>query len=245
MGVQIITDGYDEIGYFLGSPVDGMEAACFIDTDTAKAAKNFIARQSSGLAVGTLAFTATVPPVLTGLSAYIQTDVPETPEHTIISVVKVEAPGTATASTWPMFYGTYQSPRADGAGTGAGSALYMYNSSRINALVDRAAAGAASSVHQAYTSDPGLSGWHLMVDRVSATETRLEDLTEGKSAYLAATVPRALSTGRYRIGSGMSTYAGTCRVSAWCKWPRRLTDAEVAAFAVWLRARELRRGRVV
>lgn len=245
MSADIITEGYEEIGLYLGCPVPDLEALYLLDTSVGKASRNFAPRRPGGACVGDLVFEASTPPQFDGLVKYVQTSTGETAEHTIFSVVLFEDTGVDDAHR-PMFYGTFRSQAAAGGGLTFGQSLYIIGGA--NNLTLAATRGTDVSndtaVGTAIVGFPSGS-YALIADRVSATKSELFNLTSGISNSANFATPRFLSTGKYRIGSGSEQFGGLCRVASWWKFPRALSNGEMDLMAAVVREREARWGRIV
>ncbi|MGU3496339.1 hypothetical protein ACLBXM_20045 [Xanthobacteraceae bacterium A53D] len=246
MGTRIIAkdaDAEDTAAEYLASVRRGLEAIHLLNKSAAKAAKNYAPGKPNGVFVGSPLAAGGADMQLQSLSAYVQTQVVEAERMTIFGVVR-STDTFAGTSTRPMYWGTFQSPAAAGGGDTYGVGCYS------NASNQHTGTGGKGTSHSDHTSGPAsiagtVGNWALLCHEVgvgTGRETRITNMTTGASAITSNGLPRFLSTGRLRIGSGYTSFAGQSNMALWWAHSVLLTTDEIAAVAVEIRALMARRG---
>lgn len=222
--------GYPPLAAFTCPVTAGLRGSYFMGNGLSLAHRNWARGGSDGVIVGSplerdgyLTFT--------GPDGYLQTDVPETIEQTLLVIARRPVDGSVS------YIGNY------GGGTVYGVTLYS-------------SPGAAALMNSTSLRDTGAGGigvagtvtdWGLYVLTVPAVgRTRIDDATEDK-ANLAATGTRVVSgPGPYRVGWAYTpSFAGQCGIAQAAIWDRALSDAERVQVIAWARSYAAGRGLIV
>lgn len=219
------------------APFDGIEYLNFFDGADVLT-RNMILGKPRAAVVGTPAHGAGYA-VFTGFANYLQTQVAETSDLTIISVWQAVGVVTGTPlSERPMVASNY----LDSTLAGAGTSMFANLNTRWQALATANNGGAA-----AYTSAFGVvdpNTWGLRAQRVSAADgVTADDLTAGLRQTVALAYPRAIGARAMRIGSAYSNaYAGVVNQCVTALISRRITDNELYDIGDLMRYHAGRRG---
>lgn len=251
MGTRITAKGVYAEDYALeySPPVRrGLEAWHFLNTSAAKGARNYAPGKPQARIVGTPGENAAFLQ-FKGERDFIQTEVAESAGHTFFFVAR-SSDTLADIDTRPMFYGTYRSPAADGSGETFGVGAWVHAPGQINQSGTRGNSNADDTSWGAALTNNDVATWALYVGIVDPgmQPHRLMNKTKGtQAATVVPTMPRFLSTGRYRIGSGYggtgyTAYKGTCEMALWACYSQVLTGTEIDAVVANVRAYMARRG---
>ena len=251
MGTQFIARNVDAEAFAreYAAPVRrNLEAWHFLNTSAAKASRNYAPGKPSGFVVGAPVESAGFM-TFKGLANYIQTATPETAEQTFFSVVR-SADTFASDANRPMFYGTFKQPLPGGTDTDTtfGCALYATTATGITATAGRGNTTADDTAAGVSLAGQTLASWSLIVQTVYAdlTPTTTKNETDGATGTASASaLPRLVSAGKYRIGSGFLQFGGLTDMAFFAAYSAVLTASEKAAVVADIRAQMLRRGVVV
>jgi hypothetical protein len=182
-----------------------------------------------------------------GLSNFLETQIAETVNQTIVIVCKAAAAipagsaGGGDANT-PFFVGNYLGPAVDATGSSFGVNLFCTSQ---NILIGSAArsngSGGATSSQVALNAEVA-TDWGIRCVRATPAETVVFNLTKGIKTVAALPTARVLATTKVRIGSATTSFAGEADISAVAIYSEALTDAEIALVASAMRKRMARLG---
>lgn len=212
---------------FAAVAADKLEGLYFLNGSPERAARNLAKVNRQAAVIGS--------PVVNngflqfkGATNYLQTDVEETKEFTMIAVAKT--PSTlADDANRPMYISNNGSPVAPGYIGTFGSALYPSSPTDIRQTGSRTTtdgttptSGGTTIANYTYHNQ-----WSFLVGRIRENEQRLDDKTHGLSNAQATAGARQLASGRFRIGSGFSTaFAGLADMAFVAIYSKFITDAE-------------------
>lgn len=199
-------------------PVTDSLEGMFFFTDGLNVAKtNFAPGKPDGVIVGApVASDGYV--TFSAATGHLQTQVPETANMTVVSIVRRQASGNTP------FVGNY------GPSGGVGVGLYTTDDNRIYATAGRDGAGPI----QVFALG-AVSTWALVVARINASgNTRIQNLTAATTAS-SATGNRVVSTnGPMKVGRfNEAVFAAANQSMATLFFSRVLTDGELTAIQTW------------
>lgn len=186
-----------------------------------------------------------------GLVNYLQTDIGETPEQTIIVIGKAVNPIPVGASgggddTTPFYVGNrYGASIPPGyTGVALGTSLYHRNPTTLTGVGGRLnAAGTAADIGALDLANDVPTDWGIRVIRVSASNVSiLQNVTRGIRREGASSTARVLSDTKFRIGSATTSFAAEVDISTVAIYSAFLTDEELAFALVPMRKRMARLG---
>lgn len=230
----------------------GLEGWFTFDTDVTRFNRNHVAGKAAAAIIGTPeAFPGYGR--FKGLSNYIQTDIAETDEQTLIVVGRAVSPIPAGASAGgdantPFYVGNYQGQSVTpGVSGGAfGTSMYHVAPAGLTGIASRnngsnVATSAAVSLTGEVPTD-----WSIRVLRTkSGVPTELRNVTKGIVQLGASSNARVLTGTKFRIGSGTTGFAGLVDISFVGIFSAYHTDAELASNLVPVRNRMTRFGIMV
>lgn len=246
MGVRLVAKGVDaeSVATEYAAPVRrGLEAVHFLNTSLTKAARNFAPGKGQSKVVG-----APVPQTayLTckGMVNFIESAMSETESMTMFVIARTAVDGSVVADR-PMFLGNYQGQAGD-SGPAYGVSIYLSALNRITATAGYGSdAGTNTNVLAGVTKPAVANVWGLYMIQVTPTAVVMRDFTVGLTQTTSASLPRRLSTGKIRIGSGQTNLSGNCDVAVFQGHSVALNESEIQATAADLRAYAARRGLTV
>lgn len=248
MGTQFIARNVDAEAYATeyAAPVRrGLESWHFLNTSATKAARNYAPGKQSGSIIGTpVEFASHIQ--FKGLENFIQTNTSETANQTFFSVVK-STDSLVDDATRPMYFGTFKSqlPNGNPADTTFGCALYAATSTGITATAGRGNTTLDDTAAGVTLSGQNPASWSLVVSTAHSnlSPATVKNVTSGVTTVgTTPTLPRLVSDGKYRIGSGFLQFGGTCDMAFWGAYSVVLTASEIDAVVADIRAYMLRRG---
>lgn len=252
MGIEIISVGSPAPWYTKVAPpvVRGLEGWFNFDTDISRVGFNRVEGKADGVIVGAPVVAAAYA-TFTGLSAFVQTAITESIEQTVILVSRANTtiPGGASVfgdANTPMHAGTYEGASANSTypGTVPGAAVYQTEQTTTTFMASRRNAGDTATTGDVLSlTGETATNWGLRVLRTSSgAGNKLNNLTLGSVVTSTLISLRIPTTNTWRIGSGYTGFAGPVDVSQCIIFSTLLTDEEIAALAVPIRARAARLG---
>lgn len=242
-GVQVVAKGVDAEQYATeyAAPVRrGLEGIFFLNTSLEKCARNYAPGKLQGCIVGNPApFPGYVS--LKGATNYIQTQIPETTELTMLVIARqVSDPANPTGIA--MFCGSYLS------GSLSGVSMYC-----PVVMGDRFAGTAGFGIDEAGNSNVvtsitpvNLAAFGLYSVTISASGVTTRSHTANLTNTNTQLVPRRLAPRTMRIGSGyLSSHNGVNDVAVFQHHSVALTADELAKTVADLRAYAARKGIIV
>lgn len=227
----------------IASPVErGLQGWWTFDTDISRIGFNRAPGGADARIIGTPLVTANCAR-FTGNSAYLQTEVPDSDEMTLIALCRTVAAPTGL-SDGAMFVGAYQGlPIAPGfTGTSVGANLYAVSATHVTASSARSD-GATGILPGTTTVASVPTTWALRAMRTSsAGVTKAFDLTAGVSVTGSAPTQRVLNGNKLRIGSATTLMSGQSDISSVVIATAAWTDSEIALVAALMRKRAARLG---
>lgn len=241
MGTRLIIGGTDEVGYFSADPVGGLADLFFFDTNLDKATKNFIKGRWGLSPQGTFSFGATDPLTLKNRVSTLLTAEPAGQYATVFVVIKKPENNKACA-LMEAAAGTPTGMSNAVSDFSVGLADDNYLSFSVSISGDGVTAALVRPNLYAFES----LNWTLFRFGVGPGVISFTDLTANQSRSVAYTGTRAMVPTPLHIGwSRFSAIVGSIQVASYWRYPRYLSDAEVAQAALMIRAREARHGRIV
>lgn len=238
MGVQIVAKGVDAEQYATeyAAPVRrGLEGIFFTNTSIEKIARNYAPDKPNGVAVGAPAIKQGFV-TLKSMTNYIQTQIRETVDLTMLVIAKSDAiPGTA--DTTPLICGNFDATAP------AGVSLYAGGADRVSGTAAYGDDDSTSSNAAALVTPIALSTWNLYSVTISNAGIVARSHTANISNTRAATKPRRPTSRNIRIGSGYTiTQRGNIDIALFQHHSVALTDDELDRTVADLRAYAARRG---
>lgn len=251
MGLKLVANGTVAPWYSKVIPpvTRGLEAWFTFDTDASRFNRNRVIGKADASIVGKPTAFAGYGR-FKGLENYIQTDITETDEQTLIVVGRAvsaipEGAGTSGDENTPFYIGNYRGNAASPGFTGQsfGTSLFHVAPATLTGGASRSnGAGGASSAQQALSGETP-TNWAIRVLRTrSSSGNEVRNVTRGAVAISANLSPRVLTDTKFRIGSGTTGFAGQVDISFAGIHSVYLTDAELAAQVVAIRTRMARLG---
>lgn len=220
----------------------GLLAMHLLNESLEKVARNYALGQPNGVVVGGPAIGADHLGV-TGLSAFIQTQIEEPLEGTYFVVARATSTMAADA-TKPMLFGTFQSPAAAGGGNTFGVSMVLTSQEQVAAYAGRGTSVSNDTSAAPTLAVPNTRDWALYAMQTpDAGGSRLVNLTHNTESTFITPLPRFRSNGKFRIGSGYMTFGGSADMALWSAYDRILTDEELSIQANWIR--DYLRGRYI
>lgn len=227
----------------------GLEGWFTFDTDVARFNKNRVIGKADAAIIGTPEAFAGYGR-FRGLANYLQTDIAETDEQTLIVVGRAVAPIPSGASAGgdantPFYIGNYQGQSVTpGVPGGAfGTSIYHVAPTGLTGIASRnngsnVATSAAVSLTGEVPTD-----WSIRVLRTkSGAPSELRNVTKGIIQLGANSNARVLTGTKFRIGSGTTGFAAQVDISFAGIHSAYLTDAELEKQVVAIRNRMTRLG---
>lgn len=244
MGTRIIANDVTAPWYSKVIPpvTRGLEAWFTFNTDAARFNVNRAIGKENGIIVGNPVAYPTHGR-FKGLANYIQTQISETDQLTIVVVGKAAnaipagASSTGDANT-PFYAGNHRGESMTPGYTGQvyGSAIYhvLPDATGGGSSKDNGAGGFSNYTVSLAGETP--TSWAIRTLRVgpSGTDSIINSTRNAKADRLQAT-PRVLSSNKMRIGSGTTGFAAEVDIAAVAIYSVALTDAELALVADALR----------
>ena len=219
---------------------DGLQYIMIGTDSVKKATHNFAPRKKDGQAVGSIGMTGNVAKFVS-MSAYVQTDVAETAEFTVIFVAKTDDAATGGA-TQSVVCGTFQSLPQNGETVNTyGTAVYFPAKTQIAFAAGRGTSTADDNSALA-TLATDVTKYQLYVARVVGTKNEIKNLTAATVAEKVMASPRLLSVATQRIGSSYTAFGGHCQVAFLAYYSKSLTDIEIDSVAKSVRKIMLKKG---
>lgn len=214
------------------------------DTDIRRLPLNRVPGRAPATVVGIPTVTANYAR-FTAASAYIQTDIQETTECTILAVCRAPVPVASGSTTdFPMYVSTFNGPAITPgySGNAFGVSLYHTNTGvAVGAGRDNGSGGITSGGTTLATSEVA-TAWGLRLLRISGSNM-VRNVTTGQTQTAGNTNTRVLTGNSFRIGSTNSTaYLASADISAIAFYNVALTDAEIDLVVTAMRARAARLG---
>lgn len=179
-----------------------------------------------------------------GLQNYLQTQIGDSDEITIMVVGRAVATPTGVADGALLvggYIGTSQTPGITGAAAG-GNIFFNNATSTFCSASRNNGSGATTAGSVSLVGTPPTS-WALRAMRAkTGGVSKIFDLTAGISSVGTSVLQRALSDTKIRIGSATTDFAGECDISVVAIWAGYHTDDEIAQNAVLMRNRMQRLG---
>lgn len=182
-----------------------------------------------------------------GLANFLETQISETANQTILIVCKAAAAipagssGSGDSNT-PFFVGNYLGPAVDATGSSFGVNLFCTSQNILIGSASRSnGSGGATSSQVALNSEVA-TDWGIRCVRATASETVVFNLTKGIKVVAAQTAARVLASTKARIGSATTSFAGEADISAVAIFSEALTDTEISSVAEVMRKRMTRLG---
>lgn len=222
----------------------GLEGYFTFDTDASRFGFNRVTGKTGATIIGSPQAFSTHGR-FTSLSNFIQTDIAETDNMTIICLGKaVDVPGS-TIEASPCYASNFNGPSITPgfSGTTTGVSLYHNGPTNLNGTGCRSnGSGGTVTGGSTITTDTP-TAWGIRAVRVeAAVGSKVFNLTTGLSATLAYTNTRLLNSRKMRIGGAHTQFAAQADISAIALFSVALTDAQIATFAEWMRIRASRLG---
>ncbi|AIR90595.1 hypothetical protein [Pseudomonas cremoricolorata] len=223
---------------------NGLEGYFTFDTDASRFAFNRVPGKPGASLVGNPQAFPTHGR-FTSLANFIQTNIAETDSMTIICLGKaVDVPGsTIEAST--CYVSNFNGPSITPGftGTTTGTSLYHNGPTALNGTGCRSnGSGGAVTGGSTITNDTPTQ-WGIRAVRVdAAVGSKVLNLTTGLSSTLAYSNARLLNSRKMRIGGAYTQFAAQADISAVAIFSVALSDAQITAFADWMRIRANRLG---
>jgi hypothetical protein len=241
MGVQIVAKGVDAEQYAseYSPPVKrGLEGIFFTNTSLEKCGRNYAPDKLPGIVIGapkTFAGYAS----LVGMTSYIQTQINETIDLTMLVIGRCTVvPGNA--DTTPMLCGSYDAIAP------AGVSIYSGAVDRVTGTAAFGDDDASSTNSSAIVTPITLGAWGLYSVAVSNAGITARSHTGNVVITRAATKLRRPSGRKIRIGSGYTTaQKGPVDIAMFQHYSVVLTDDELTKTVADMRAYALRKGIVV
>ncbi|WP_017346100.1 hypothetical protein [Pantoea sp. A4] len=249
MGVELISVGSVAPWYTKVSPpvARGLEGWFCFDTALDRIAFNRAPGKGNGAIVGAPT-VGTNYARFTGNASYLQTDIKETAEFTVMLISKaVSVPDgspATTGATTPMHFGTFTGPASlSGYPTSYGISMFNQYPNRTSSGVCRDdGTGSGVTSAQAFLTET-INTWALRVLRGSDTlVSQYKNLTSGITGSSSTATKRVPTTNTIRVGSGYGSFAGQVDVSQIIIFSSYLTDDEVSKVAALMRTRASRLG---
>ena len=184
-----------------------------------------------------------------GLANFLETQIAESANETIIVVCKAAAAipagssGNGDANT-PFYAGNFYGPTVTAGLTGSSFGVNLFataQTSLIGAVSRSNGAGGATSGQVPLTGEVA-TDWAIRCVRATPTETATFNLTKNTKTVAPLAAARALASTKVRIGGATTVFAGEADISAVAVYSEALTDAEIAAVAGLMRTRMRRLG---
>lgn len=241
MGLQIIARDVSAPWYAKTIPPvsRGLQGWFEFNTDAARFGINKAIDKDNALIVGSPIAYATHGR-FKGLSNYIQTQIPETEQLTIVVVGKAAnavpagASGTGDAGT-PFYAGNHRGISASPAypsATPYGAALYHILPDALGGGSSKDNGSGAASNYTISLSGETPTNWAIRTLRVGATGTdSVVNSTRNAQADRLQATARILSANRMRVGSGTTGFAAEVDIAMVAFYDVALTDSELALVA--------------
>ena len=224
----------------------GLEGWFTFETDANRFKRNRALGKGDAVIVGTPAAFSGYGR-FKGLSNYIQTDIAETDEQTLIVVGRavVAIPGGGGDEFTPLYVGNYRGQSVSPGVTGASYGTNLYHNlptTMIGAASRNNGAGGATSGPLTLTNEAP-TDWGIRVLRTkSGVPSVVQNVTRGSMSIGTAIENRVLTDTKFRIGSGSQGFAGEVDISFVAIHSVYLTDAELSAQIAVIRKRMARLG---
>lgn len=233
-------------GKYVAPVTDGLEYWHFFNTSQDKVKHNFAPGKVDPTPVGTITAQANYAE-FKSLSNYLQTELIEPMEFTLIAVVKTPNVDFSTFADKPAFFGTFRALPLDGSSTSSlyGTTLFINDATTISLTATRKGTGDPTSAPANLTGiNP--NSWGLYVGRVSYTSTELKSHTLNITDLDdAGGLQRFRSKGKIKIGGVNDDFGGINHQAFQALYSRVLTDAEVALVVKRVRDYMFKRGIIV
>lgn len=185
----------------------------------------------------------------TSLSAYLQTDISETDEMTIIALCKSNGiiPGGASAggdASTPAFVTNYigQAVTPGYTGNALGVGMFATNPMVLTGFAARDNGSGGVTVGGASVNPDTVATWGIRGVRVTGALTTAFNRTANVEASSGSTGKRVRNNKKLMIGSTTTSFAGKADISAVAIYQRALSNEEIDKIAAFMRIRAARFG---
>ncbi|MEN5176297.1 hypothetical protein [Brevundimonas diminuta] len=229
MGLRLTVPGADYESRAIGfTPAvsDGLQGVFFLNESVEKARRNLVVGRAAASVFG-------APEVLPGMlrmkagTNYLQTDIQETAEMTILVVGK--CPDTMADNAHRGVYVSNFGSASTTAVASYGVGLHVESATRVVHTATRYsnAESTAGTSGAAGSSAQNPAALAFLVGRTRDTRTEMNNLTQALSTAGNYTFPRYLSQGAMRIGSNYAaSWQGLSDIGFVAIYNRFITDAE-------------------
>ncbi|WPE28598.1 hypothetical protein PshuTeo1_43550 [Pseudomonas hunanensis] len=220
----------------------GLRGWFTFDTDAGRFKLNRAIGGTDAVMVGTPVAYSTHGRFKGGVN-YLQTNIEETDEQTILVVGKAVAL-PASSADGAFYVGNYNGNSKTPGYTGSafGTSIFHQSPTTLTAGAGRDnGSGVATSGQIGLTVTP--TSWALRAMRTkSLVPTDIYNLTTGAKASSSNALARVLAESNYRIGSATTLFSGEVDISAVAIYDKYLSDDEIAQVATAMRRRMTRLG---
>lgn len=179
-----------------------------------------------------------------GLQNYLQTQIADSDEITIMVVARAVVAPTGVADGALLaggYIGISQTPGITGAA--AGGNLFFNNASTLSGSASRNGGSGTTTAGSVAVLGTPPGSWALRAMRTKTGDvTKVFDLTAGVNNVGTSVLQRALSNTKMRIGSSTADFTGESDISVVGIWATYLSDVEIEQNAVLMRNRMQRLG---